>query len=247
MRVSKLLFTILVTVFGALAFLFSVLDIDDKLAEMFPLLSGPLVYLKFVIVVVLGLLIFLGLVWLGVLVWELWQTRNSKLSGLGAEPCLENELERIHTIASEHLTDVPSLDDTRSLYQHNKKSIMKIVDVRQGKAIVGYVVVLPLTKKGVEKIQSNTLSVMHDGLEIFGKKMPSNQDYYLGAAVAPNRLARAKAVKVVKEFCAWKKVRSIYSRPTTKLGLNALLNNDFELVHKDDKVEEGVFFVRHIR
>lgn len=247
MRLSKTIFAVLAVVFGSLAFLFSILDVDDKLAAMFPALDGLLHYLKFVIVVVLALLIFVGLVWISVLIWELWQTRKSKLSGLGAEPCIESELDRIHEIACDHLTEVPDLNDTRKLFLHNKKSILKIVDCRRGNEIVGYVVVLPLTKNGVQRVQSKTLSVLHDGLSIFGKRMPNNQDYYLGAAVAPNRLARAKAVKVVKDFCATKKVRSIYSRPTTSLGLQALLNNDFKTVHDEDKAETGVYFVRHMR
>jgi hypothetical protein len=222
----------------------SVFDVDDDLAAEFPVLVDILKYTKFAVVIAFCLAIFVGVIWLCVLLWEIWSVRNSKLSGLAVDKCSELDLIQIHALATEELTDVPNFQETINLYRHNKHCIKQIVDMRKGKRVVGYLVLLPLTKAGVDKIEQKTFSVVHDGLSVFGKRMPSKADYYIGAAVAPDRLSRAKAVQVIKEFCKNKRVTTIYARPTTERGLAALLNNNFLPVHKEDTKELGVLFFR---
>lgn len=222
----------------------SVLDVDDELARDFPFLLPFVKYTKFAVVLVFCLAILAGVYWFFTLVHEMWATKNSRLSGLAVDSCAEQDLKQIHQIATDVLADIPTYEETLALYRHNKKCIKLVVDMRKNKKLVGYLVLLPLTKAGAEKIERKTFSVLHDGLTIFGKRMPSKSDYYLGAAVAPEKLARAKSVQVIKEFCKQKRVTAVYARPMTEEGLQALKNNNFQPVHSEDLEEIGVFFFR---
>lgn len=233
-------------IFSTLTLLLSILDVRSDLAQLYPVLIPVLKWLKFGFIVLLLALIITGMALAFTFSYELWVTRESKLSGLATEPCSETDLPEVYQLANISLSGIQSHEETRALYRHNTKCIRKVMDMKRNKEIVGYFAVLPLTKAGVEKIENKTFSVQHDGLSIFARRMPSRNAYYIGAAVATDRRSKAKCVKAIREFCESKHVATLYSRPTTDLGLRALRNNKFKPVHDEDKAEVGVMFKRSI-
>lgn len=221
-------------------------DIDNQLAEMFPKITPFLKLAKATIVLAVVGGIFALLIGLIVIIVQMWNTRTTKLSGLTWDTCKEEDLTTIHEIASANLSDIPDMDQTLAIYRHNRRCFRKILDTRKNNQIIGYAVLLPLTKSGIKKIDQKSFLAPKEDLNVFAKRnLPSGCSYYLGAAVAPNTLSRAKTVKVIKEFCETKKVSALYARPTTKLGLKSLKNNEFRPVHKEDKSEMGILFVRY--
>lgn len=229
---------------GAFGLALSIFDVSDGIRTEWPVLEPVLRYVKFLVALCFLSLIFFLVLILFVGVAELLQKSAPIIPGLGCEKCKEEDLEEVHSLATSALTTIPSLEETIRIYRHNKHVIHKVIDSRNGGIIVGYFAILPLTRAGVEKLESNTFVVSKGDLSVFARRgLPRGQEYYLGAAVAHEIRAKGSITDAIRNFCIERRVTRLFSRPTTEDGLRSLKKNGFKPAVRNEKPAIGVIFV----
>lgn len=241
----RILLTVLGALFGLLALSLSLFDVGDGLIENFPALEPYRNDFIWVVLVAALLWGCFGLYVLFVAIRDWIALRNSKLSGLGWDYCKYDELPKIQELADKNLPDPSPLPHTEKLYYHNKKCIRKILDNKNNNKVVGYVFLMPLTASGLKSIKNKNFNVNSDDLSIFRKSgLAKNCDYYVGALVGTNKLARAKAILIIKNFCAAQHVHRLFAKAATEDGLRLLRRQKFEPFSEEDSAELGVLFYR---
>lgn len=241
-------YALLIACFSGLSFLLSVLDVDDEVAQTFPSLAPFVPYTVYAVFALTLLSFVLGIAFLIASGIHSYNTRTSKLSKLGSKDCGETDLEALFRLAHQNLPTYATFEQTKAALAHNKKCIQKIIDHSQTPPkIVGYVFVLPLTNRGVDRIENKSIEGTLDDLSLFQKKsFPSNRPYYIGALVGENKLAKAKAIRIVEELCKRKKVTRVFAKAATPDGLRLLRRKGFRPASEEDLAELHVYFTKSL-
>lgn len=227
--------------FALLAFLVSAYGIDDKLAQNYPSFAPYKFLIPLAMFGLTGMIVLSLTIHLVISIFERVQRiRGTSLRNTTVSKCAHSDLPFIHALATEKVGDVSDLDQTKSLYFHNKDCFRKIVDVKT-QAIIGYFCVIPLTKKGVEQVQErNLLSGMVD-LKNFAKRFSKGNSVYIGSIAGANPKGSAAAVEQLKLFLMNKDCIKAYARPMTKDGVRLVKYYGFAPVSNHDRLETGAF------
>jgi hypothetical protein len=248
------LVTIGVTLLGIVG---SVYDLDDKIASDFPFLA---IYVEQIEFVFLAVVVFLtGAVTLALWysVKELWDQKDYAESGpmrrrlqhFSCHDMQAIDFPRIMQIYHGTTPGNTSIEVSSSVYGKCKKGWKKVVDNRDGQ-IVGYFIVLPLSKKGENAILEKEFDFSHPNIDaFFNMKHRNDAPAYIGmvGAEVENQDARAFALNRLKFFVNSYRFSRIYARAATADGLRLVKKQSFSKVFEEDRYEQGVMFVKSMR
>ncbi len=223
----------------------SLIDVSEQVFSNIPFWEFVRPYSTPIIQAILGFAVLVLLFEQSYNIYVYYQVTHTKEHGIGWSDADLKDLKKIHEIGLESIGDVCSYDQLCALYDHNPKSVRKIVDNANRNEIIGYIILLPITSHGIRLIESNSFHLFDGKLNKFWRaNLPAGKPYYLSALVGKTKPARYVATKTVHVFCENKGVTSLYARAATRSGLNSLKSNDFVPVH-GGKPAKGVLFVRH--
>ena len=245
---TKSLTWLISTTVAAAALLLGLLGAESRIVEEFPSIGA---FLDEIVIGVAALLAASGVTTIALCIYLTTKGVKSRIKekfpGLGWDFCKRSEIDQIQALADMHLPEPTGIDQTLALYDHNKKSVIKIVDNRCRNKIVGYAFLMPLNNRGVEKISQKTFSVFTDDLTAFNKNgLRKKIDYYIGAVVGENKQAQGKALEIVRLFCNKKEIKRLFAKAATKDGLRVLRRRGFRPFSEDDIPEIGVLFVKEM-
>ncbi|MCF6444068.1 hypothetical protein [Nereida sp. MMG025] len=244
-------------IFGAAGITGSVLDLDDIVEDRVPWVSP---YMEIVEWSFIGILLIFSLS----VFWLLWSTISqlSVESRFATEGVLRRRLQ--HFVCEDmDADDIPDIlkiygattdgrtseSVTRAIYGKCKKGWKKVIDIRTRK-IVGYFVLLPLTRSGEQAIKEREFSFgSTKAVSWIRTSHSKNCALYIGmlAAEPNNRQARAFVIDRTAHFVNSGRYSRLFARPITKEGLRLVKSKKFSPYNEKDRPEMDVVFVKEAR
>ena len=152
-------------------------------------------------------------------------------------PASEDDLEKIHEMACNLFgEDVSPITEMKSWHKRNNK-IFWAVRRKNETELMGYFCVIPLLKRAAKLVEKEDLTGAHISVKHITSSQHNSKPYaiYVGAIAAKNLLAQGAAMNHLTSFFQMmhsSKVRNIYTRPVTKIGLKRSLERGFKPVDK---------------
>lgn len=247
--------SVVMVVVSALGVLGSLYDLDDKIAADFPALAP---YIEKIEIAFLVALIIASLALFALIVAQLREMYFGARDGdyrlfcrglqhFICQDVKHDDLEDIQKIYSQTTDSATSLSTAEKIYNRCKKGWKKIVDTRSGQ-IVGYFVVLPLSRKGEDALKKREFNVTDETInDFFNTRHAKGSCAYIGmvGAEKENGPARKAALAQLIDFVNDGNYRSLYARAVTQDGLRLLKRRRFSTVIDKDSADLGVYFVKH--
>lgn len=244
------------TAVTALGIAGSLYDLDDKIAADFPILAPYIEHIEFAFLAILVFLTGALSIALFSKVQEIWRNKDFAETGpmrrrMQHFSCIDmkaDDLPEVMKIYSATTDGTTDLSVSREIYGRCKKGWKKIVDTRTGK-LVGYFIVLPLSKRGEKAILEKEFDLNHPNItNFFNMKHRNGSAIYIGmvGAVPNDRDAKAFALNRLKYFVNSSRFSKVYARAATGDGLRLVRKQSFKKVFAEDRTELGVMFVKEM-
>lgn len=229
-------------------------DLDEKIVELLPALEPVMGFVGMIflsILFVVTLTIFISLVR-----WTLISVRDGKYADKGplrrrlqhfrCDDIRADDIPEVMSIYGSTTPGRTSLDVSNAVYGKCRKGWKKVIDVRNDE-IVGYFIVLPLTKTGEDAIANREFG-FHDknAVDYFRQRHTSRGSAYIGMVGAREGHTDAKAFAInrLKHFVNSGDYGRLYARAATDDGLRLLKAKGFKPVFPEDRMELDVMFVK---
>lgn len=235
---------LLATLLFAVPFALTVWDIEDKISASYPALGPALGYLP---IVAFGLLVmFIVIIMielLGMATQAFYRLLPSRLAHMACKVARADDIPQIVAIAQKTMGDRITEENTRQLYNHNTKSIRKVVDTRNG-SIVGYFCILPLTVNGQKNVMERDL--IGDSLQVenFTKTFRPGSPVYIGSIAGINQKGKAATLELAQNLISTLDVPKAFTRPVTKDGVRIVKKFGFRPVSEHDPLTKEVYVMK---
>ncbi len=229
------------TALGICSFAISVWGMDERVVASFPWATPIVTVLP--IVAVLSLVVALAFLFIDLVTNVVLAVLSSSVMigrNIGSASVREEDLASICRIADKHIGGTTNLADTTKLYRHNKDAFRKVVDTRNNR-ILGYFCVLPLTKRGLERVHQRNLLEAPIEYACFARTFRHGPVAYIGGIAGEGLRGRGGAFGQLKHFILTKRIVEAYARPMTDDGLKLAKSNGFKPVDTNDTMSKGVY------
>lgn len=169
-----------------------------------------------------------------------------RLQHFRCEDMRADDLESVMGIYTETTPGTTPMQVTRSIYGKCRTGWKKVVDTRTNE-LVGYFIVLPLTKAGEEAIRSRSFGLHSEqAVNYFKKNHSARCSVYIGMVGAKKGLKDAKAFAInrLRHFMNSGDYGRLYARAATGDGLRLLKKQNFSPVFQEDRLELDVMFTK---
>jgi hypothetical protein len=169
-----------------------------------------------------------------------------RLQHFRCEDMRADDLETVMGIYTQTTPGKTTIHVTRAIYGKCRIGWKKVVDVRTDE-LVGYFIVLPLTKLGEDAIRSRSFGFYDpQSADYFRKNHSTRCSAYIGMVGAKTGMkdARAFAVNRLRHFVNSGDYGRLYARAATSDGLRLLKKQSFIPVFPEDRAELDVMFMK---